>query len=105
MSIPMGPLQVAFAALPVAFLLILCFGWGIGKAAPLGMTAAFAIAVLCFRSSPVSLFFDMGKGVWNAAAILLVIWPALFSYELTCQVKGFQAIRRGIQSVTRHELM
>ena len=107
MSIPMGPLQLAAAALPVAFLLvaIMCFGWGVAKAAPLGMVVAFVFAIFCFRSAPVSLLFEAGKGAWNAATILLVIWPALFSYELTCQVKGFQSIRRGIQSITHHELL
>ena len=63
------------------------------------------IAVLCFKASPLALTLEAGKGIWNAATILLVIWPAVFSYELTCESKGFLAIRRGIQHVTKHELL
>lgn len=107
MMIPTGPLYLAAAILPVLFLLIMIlkFGWGVAKAAPFGMMIAGVIALVLFRSSPLALFLEAGKGAWNAATILLVIWPALFSYELTDQAHGFQAIRQGIQSLTRHELL
>lgn len=106
MGIPMNPLYWAVAVVPVLFLLvaIIKFGWGVAKAAPVGMMLAGIIAVVCYRSAVPALFFEVGKGVWNAATILLVIWPAVFSYELTCESKGFQSIRQGIQNLTRHEL-
>ena len=107
MMIPTSPLYLAAAILPVLFLLIMIlkFGWGVAKAAPFGMAIAGVIALVLFRSSPLALALEAGKGAWNAATILLVIWPALFSYELTDQAHGFQAIRQGIQSLTRHELL
>lgn len=107
MSLPMTPLFCLIAIVPVLFLLtaIMKFGWGVARAAPIGMLLAGITAVLCFKSSPLALALEAGKGIWNAATILLVIWPAVFSYELTCESKGFQAIRRGIQHVTKHELL
>lgn len=107
MELPVGPIQLIAAALPVIFLLvaIMCFGMGVAKAAPIGMMVAAIVSVFVFRVQPLSLLVDVGKGAWNSATILLVIWPALFSYELICQANGFQAVRRGIQSLTRHELM
>lgn len=107
MSLPMTPLYWAAATVPVVFLLvtIMRFGWGVAKAAPFGMLLAGITAVLFYKSSPSALVMEAGKGVWNAATILLVIWPAVFSYELTCESKGFQSIRQGIQSLTRHELL
>lgn len=107
MTLPMTPIFWVVAAVPIVFLLfaIMKFGWGVAKAAPIGMTLAFVIAVLVYQSSPVALLLEAGKGAWNAATILLVIWPAVFSYELTCESRGFQSIRHGIQSLTRHELL
>lgn len=107
MSLPMTPLYWAVAVVPIVFLLvaIMKFGWGVAKAAPVGMVLAGMTAILFYRSSPAALVMEAGKGAWNAATILLVIWPAVFSYELTCESGGFQSIRHGIQSLTRHELL
>lgn len=107
MSLPMTPLYWAAAVVPIVFLLaaIMKFGWSVAKAAPIGMALACATAILFFKSSPTALVLEAGKGAWNAATILLVIWPAVFSYELTCESKGFQSIRHGVQSLTRHELL
>ena len=107
MSLSITPLLWAAAAAPVAFLLVVImkFGWGVAKAAPVGMAIAGVIGLFLYRSQPAALVMEAGKGAWNAATILLVIWPALFSYELTCESGGFQAIRQGIQALTRHELM
>ena len=95
------------AVLPVLFLLtaILCLNWGVAKAAPFGMLIAAVAAILVFRAAPGAVILDAAKGAWSAATILLVIWPAIFSYELTCQVHGFDAIRGGIRSMTEHELL
>ena len=107
MSLSITPFLWIAAAAPVVFLLVVImkFGWGVAKAAPLGMAIAGVLALVLYKSQPEALAWEAGKGAWNAATILLVIWPALFSYELTCESGGFQAIRQGIQSLTRHELM
>lgn len=107
MSLPMNPFFWALALVPVLFLLVVImkFGWSVARAAPAGMILALGIAVLFYRSSPAALLYEGGKGIWNAVTILLVVWPAVFSYELTCQSRGFEAIRRGIQELTCHELL
>ena len=107
MSLPTGPVHLLAALLPVLFLLfaILKLGWGVAKAAPWAMVLSAALALTLFRSAPSALLLEAGKGAWNAAAILLVIWPAIFSYELSREAGAFEAIRRGIQSLTRHELL
>ena len=107
MNLPMNLFFWVLALVPVLFLLVVImkFGWGVAKAAPAGMALALGIAVLFYRSSPASLVYESGKGLWNAVTILLVVWPAVFSYELTCESRGFDAIRQGIQALTRHELL
>lgn len=107
MSLPMNPMLFIAAVLPVVFLLtaVLKFGWGVAKAAPAGMLIAGVVACVCFRSEFSALCFETVKGIWNAGTILLVIWPAIFSYELICKSKGFEAIRSGIQKLTRHKLL
>ena len=100
MSLPENGLFMIVAMIPIVFLLgtVLKLGWSVAKAAPYGLLLALLIALGIFKSSPQALVFEAGKGVWNAATILLVIWPAVFSYELTCESDAFSAIRQGIQS-------
>lgn len=107
MSLPVNPFFWTLALVPVLFLLVVIMklGWGVARAAPAGMVLALGIAVLFYRSSPAALVYESVKGVWNAVTILLVVWPAVFSYELTCASRGFDAIRCGIQALTRHKLM
>lgn len=107
MSLPENGLFMIVAMIPIVFLLgtVLKLGWSVAKAAPYGLLLALLIALGIFKSSPQALVFEAGKGVWNAATILLVIWPAVFSYELTCESDAFSAIRQGIQSLTRHKLL
>lgn len=107
MNLPIEIPYLAAAALPVVFLLtmVMKFGWGVAKAAPYGMLIAFVISVIIFKADIPAMGLEAGKGAWNAATILLVIWPAVFSYELLCETNGFQAIRRGVYSITKHELL
>lgn len=87
----MGIPYLAAALIPVFFLLmmIMKFGWGVAKAAPYGMLIALIIAVFVFKAEVPAMGYEAGKGAWNAATILLVVWPAVFSYELSCESKGF----------------
>lgn len=105
--ISVNVITVSFAALPILFLLvsIILLNWGIAKAAPIGMLIAGSTAIVCFGSSFYALFFESLKGLWNALVILLVVWPAVFSYELTSESKGINAIKMGIQKITKHELL
>ena len=77
MNLPMNPFFWVMALVPVLFLLItiMKFGWGVARAAPAGMVLALGTAVLFYRSSPVALLYESGKGIWNAVTILLVVWP------------------------------
>ena len=54
MSLPLNVQYLLIAAVPVIFLLVavMRFGWGVAKAAPLGMGIAFLLAVTVFRASP-----------------------------------------------------
>ena len=107
MGLPLTGFYWFAALVPILFLLIaiMKFGWGVAKAAPISMMLAGIIAVACYRQMPSALVFEAGKGVWNALTILLVIIPAVYIYELTCETKAFGAIRCGIQGLTQHELL
>ena len=107
MSLPVTPVYCLIALVPVLFLLftVMALGWGVAKAAPFAMIMAAITSVVFYRSDISALVFEAGKGLWSAATILLVIWPAVFSYEMTCESHGFEAIRDGIQRITRHELL
>ena len=52
MSLPMSPLLWVAAGIPIIFLLaaIMKLGWGVAKAAPVGMLLAGIIAVAAYRS-------------------------------------------------------
>ena len=44
------------------------------------------------------------KGVWDALFILYVIWPALLLYHVMSHSGGYDALRRGIELMSRNEL-
>lgn len=106
MNLPIEIPYLIVASIPVFFLLIMVmkFGWGVAKAAPYATTITFLIAIFVFKAEILDMGFEIGKGIWNATTILLVIWPAVFCYELLCELNGFQSIRQGINSITKHEL-
>ena len=97
----------AAAVLPILFLFlaITLWGWSTHKAAMAGVILAGGIGIWFYKLAVPGLLSECGKGVWNALSILLVIWPAIFIYEVTEQAGGFRAIRQGIQRLTRHELL
>lgn len=96
---------VAFLPILVLFVTIVILGWSASRSAITGMLTAAAAAFLAYRMEAAGLASESVKGVWNALSILLVIWPAIFIYEVTDVAKGFTAIQRGIRALTRHELL
>lgn len=107
MSIPINLVFWFSAVLPILFLFIAItvLNWRASKAAIAGVILAGCIALLVYRANISGLLSEGGKGLWNALTILLVIWPAIFIYEVTAESNGFLAIRNGIQSLTKHELL
>lgn len=97
--------MIAFLPILVLFVTIVILGWSASKSAITGMITAAAAAALVYQMNAAGLLSESCKGVWNAASILFVIWPAIFIYEVTDVANGFRAIQRGIRALTKHELL
>ncbi len=104
--IPIDWLHWSLAALPIivlAFLLVK-LRWTAQQAGTTCMFVAAAVALLVFRTPMDTLAVAGAKGVWDSAAILFVIWPALLLYHIMNKAGGYDALRQGIVSFSRNEL-
>lgn len=107
MSIPVDLLHWLLAALPLAavFLLLVKLHLLAYQAAAVSFLIACLISLLAFRADVPLLVMESGKGLWNAFTILLVVWPAVFLYEISEQAGAFSALKQGLQKLTEHELL
>ncbi|WP_205544020.1 L-lactate permease [Rubrobacter indicoceani] len=105
-DLPVNILYWSLAAAPIVILLVLLAGlrWSATEAAPVGMFAAAAIALLAFDSPWQTIAVAGGKGIWDAIFVLLVVWPALLLYQVGERAGAFTALREGIERFSRNEL-
>ncbi|GAA5233503.1 L-lactate permease [Verticiella sediminum] len=94
------------AILPIAVLIVLLVGlqWTAQQAGTTGIFIASAIALFGFSTPLDTLAVASAKGVWDAIFILYVIWPALLLYQIMSHSGGYDALRRGIERLSRNEL-
>lgn len=107
MTIPLTPFMWCVAILPIVFLLgtMILLNWSASKAAPLALAIAVISALLIYRSAPIAILSESAKGLWNAAVILAVVWPAIFIHELYVEGNAYNSIKIGMEKVSKHELI
>jgi lactate permease len=105
-QLPVDLFHWSVALLPIIVLLVLLVGlrWKAPQAGPVGMFLAAIIALVIFQAPLENLAVAGGKGVWDAAFILFVVWPALILYRVADGAGAFRALRDGIQQFSRNEL-
>jgi lactate permease len=97
------PLELGFGVAAAAPLLVL-FGlvlWGrFGALVPAlaGLGVAALLAVTVFEAGPAVLAVALGKGLWLALWILLVVWPALLLFRIA-SVGGLEPLGRLFMSI------
>lgn len=107
MNIPVNILTWIMAVLPILVLLVLMvkFQMGAVKAAPIGFLVASASAVVIYRAGLPHIGTAALKGVWSALAVLIVVWPAIFLYEVVNEARAFQVFKRSMAQFTKNELL
>ncbi|MHB0934795.1 MAG: L-lactate permease [Armatimonadota bacterium] len=95
------------ALFPLVLLLVLLVWarWSAAEAGPVGFLTAVLIALVFFLTPFFTIAVAAAKGVWDAIFILYVIWPAILLYQVTDKAGAFQAMRQGIQAVTKSQLL
>jgi len=99
-------IQWILAVIPIVALIILMVSmrWTAQQAGTTGIFIASAVALFAFSTPTDTLAVASAKGVWDAIFILYVIWPALLLYHVMSHSGGYDALRRGIQLLSRNEL-
>ena len=107
MNIPVNAWMWAMAAAPVLVLMVLMvkFQMGAMKAAPIGFLTAVLTAFFIYKASPAHLVMETAKGAWSALAVLIVVWPAIFLYEVVNEAGAFQVFRKSMEQFTKNELL
>lgn len=95
---------VAFLPLVLLFVLLVFVGWSAPKSAGVTLIVTILTSMLLFQSPLDTVGVALGKGLWDALFILLVLWGALFMYHVIRKAGGFEAIRKGIEEYTENYL-
>lgn len=95
------------AVFPILFLFLMMsvFHMKTERAAFLGIICAMISAILIGKSTPQIVTMDLEKGAFSALNILIVIWPAVFLYEMMEFAGVFQSIKQMLQKKTQDELV
>lgn len=95
------------AVFPILFLFLMMsiFHMKTEQAAFLGIICAVVSALVIGKSTPQIVTMDLEKGAFSALNILIVIWPAVFLYEMMEFAGGFQSIKAMLQKKTQDELI
>ncbi|MDR5658387.1 L-lactate permease [Serpentinicella sp. ANB-PHB4] len=105
-SLPVDLLHWVAAMLPLVLLLIMLvlLKWSGPVSGWVAMAVATVIGLILFKAPFDGIAVGFGKGLWEAFFILLVVWPALYLYNVTKTADAFTAIREGIQEHTQNYL-
>lgn len=104
------PLQAGYwiAALsPLVLVLLLLVGlrWKAAEAGGASFFLALGLAIWLFRAGLEPVAVATGKGIWDAAFVLYVVWPALLLYQFTKHSGAFESFRKGAEKYTRSDLL
>ncbi|MFA9557827.1 L-lactate permease [Evansella sp. AB-rgal1] len=105
-SLPIDLLHWSTAILPLVLLLVMLvlFKWSGPVSGWISMGVALIIAFTLFQAPLENIGVGFGKGLWEAFFILLVVWPALYLYQVTKESGAFTVIREDIQEHTKNYL-
>lgn len=95
------------AALPIIILLFLLLRckWGGDEAASGGLFISILIGYLVFGGEMDMIALAVAKGMWYSIAIIMVVFSALFIYEVSQESGAFVVIRKGVQTFTPDKVL
>lgn len=95
----------ALSPIVVLLLLLVWRRWNTAAAAPAALAAAAVAALLLFRLPWRGLAVAGGKGIWDAIAILYIVWPALILYDIADDAGAFIGIQRAVRRLMPDRLL
>jgi len=95
---------VAFLPLVLLFVLLVFVGWSAPVSGGVTLVVTIVTSMWLFQSPLDTVGVALVKGLWDALFILLVLWGALFMYQVIKKAGGFEAIQKGIQEYTENQL-
>lgn len=106
-NIPVNAFTWIMAVLPILVLLVLMavLQMGAVKAAPIGLLVASVSAIIVFKANILHIGMEAIKGFWSALTVLIVVWTAIFLYEVVNEAKAFQVFRISMKKFTKNELL
>lgn len=92
--------------LPIILLIVLLtvFHWTTTKAAGVTLLITVVTSSIFFKAGAKLMMFEALKGLWNTAAILFIIFPAILLYEVIAEAGCIGAINAGIEKISPNEL-
>lgn len=105
-SLPVDILHWGLAALPLALLLVMLvvFRWSGGTSGWIAAAVAASVAYFLYQAPLDNMAVGLGKGLWEALFILLVVWTALLLYQSSKSAGAFEVIREDIENYSQNYL-
>ncbi|CAM3904595.1 L-lactate permease [Alkalicoccus chagannorensis] len=105
-NLPLDLLHWGAAALPLVLLLVMLVGlrWSGPRSGWIAMGIATLLAFTLYQAPFDNIAVGFGMGLWEAFFILLVVWPALWLYQVTKEAGAFTVIREDIQKTSKNYL-
>jgi len=93
---------LAFIPILLVLLLMLVFRWSSAWAGLAGWCCELLVALLAFGLNWQVFWVSQAKGLLLTLNVLIVLWPAIFMYNIVDQIGGVQAIANALEGMV-HE--
>jgi len=105
-NLPITLLSWIIGLLPLIalFIMLLGFRWSSTKSGTISLVLAIGTAMIFYQTPLQTTLVGMGKGVWDAFGILLIVWTALLFYHINLEAGAYTAIRDEIRKVSQNKL-
>ena len=107
MDIPVNIVTWLIALFPILLLLVLMIKFQLGaiRAAPIALACSIIFAFITFRADALFILMQIFKGIWNSLSVLMVIFPAIFIYEIGKKAGTEKAIIREMTKLCPNKLL
>ena len=105
-NIPITLLNWILAIIPITalFIMLVFLSTSPPLAGALALAASIGIGMFVFQMPMDTTFIGLSKGAWDALFVLIVVWTALLLYQVIRNSGGFEAIRNGVQEISKNYL-
>jgi len=95
---------IALSPIIILFILLMVTNMSSYISGLIALSIGGVMSYAVFQAPIDNIGVALGKGAWDALAILLIVWSALLMYQIIRHAGAFDAIRSGVQKFSKNNL-